>query len=79
MRNHGPKNPAQAADLVGRRCAHVLDYIGKPLQRPDGTPVTLTRNGLDFVVIIGDQVVSQTSDNAQTCYVLNQAEVGLSV
>lgn len=59
--------------------AHVLDYIGKPLQTPDGTPVTLTRNGLDFVVTIGGQVISQTSDNAQACYVLNQAEVGLSV
>lgn len=59
--------------------AHVLDYIDRPLQTPDGTPVTLTRNGLHFVVTIGDQVVSQTGDNAQTCYVLNQAEVGLSV
>ena len=59
--------------------AHVLDYIGKPLQRPDGTPVALTRSGLDFVVIIGGKVVSQTSDNAQTCYVLNQTEAGLSV
>ena len=59
--------------------SNVLDYIDRPLQTPDGTPVTLTRSGLDFVVTIDGQIVSRTSDNAQTCYVLNQAEVGLSV
>ena len=59
--------------------ANPLDYIGKALQRPDGTRVSLTRSGTDFVVAINGQVVSKTSDNAQTCYVLNQAEVGLAV
>lgn len=59
--------------------AHVLDYIGRPLQTPDGTPVELTRSGMDFVVKVNGEIISQTSDNIQTCYVLNQAQAGLSV
>ena len=60
------------------RC-NPLDYIDARLMTPNGDPVQLTREGMNFVVRLGGREISRTIDNAATCTVLNSIEAGLAI
>ncbi len=47
------------------------------LATPNGTEVTITKPGNDFIVTIGQERIV-TGDNISTCYVLNYHEVGFT-
>ena len=52
-----------------------LDHIGDTLRTPDGTPVALTRLGMDFVITVNGKEVLRTRDNSDTCGWLYAHEV----
>lgn len=57
---------------------NVLDLVGRSdLFTPNGIKVTVKRDMMDFVVIIGDERMYCGNDNLSASYTLNQFEVGV--
>lgn len=54
---------------------HIFGRSNKQLITPDGSPVSITQDGLDFVVTIWHKR-TVTGSNINTCYFLNTNEVG---
>jgi len=50
---------------------NVLDLVGKDLMTMDGYPVTVSRDGMDFVVKINGSKHYQAADNLNVSYCLN--------
>lgn len=56
---------------------NVLDWIDRPnLVTFDGRPVKLTRNGMKFIVVIGEEKVYEGTSNLSASYALNMNRVG---
>jgi len=57
---------------------NILDYMDRAdLVTPNGTPVVLRRQGLNFFVQVGNMEPVITDNNGVASYVLNQYEVGI--
>ena len=58
--------------------SNVLDFVDrKDLVTPDGDKVLITRQYMDFKIVIGNKV-HITPYNSQASYILNSAQVGIT-